>query len=123
MVSHFCGFFYGVDLDLVHNGVKQFLKLQKSYSNFYKFFVKNILGILNIVRAPDCAKGQLISKCPLGFIVWTKKPTKLFLDSYPEFFCRFLGASWKLFGLPGDLECNIINKHYVPKWKFWLGFW
>ena len=25
-------------------------------------------------------KGQLISKCPFGIIVWTKIPTKLFLD-------------------------------------------
>ena len=32
------------------------------------------------------AKGQLISKCPFGFIVWTKIPTKLFLDFCPEFF-------------------------------------
>ena len=54
----------------------------------------------------DLAKGQLISKCPFGFIVWTKIPTKLFLDFCPEFFCSFLGASWKLFGLPGDLVCN-----------------
>ena len=43
------------------------------------------------------AKGLLISKCPFGFIVWTKLPTKLFLDFCPEIFCTFLGASWKLF--------------------------
>ena len=61
------------------------------------------------------AKGQLISKCPFGFIVWTKIPTKLFLDFCPEFFCSFLGASWKLFGLPGDLVCNIINKEALRK--------
>ena len=60
-------------------------------------------------------KGQLISKCPFGFIVWTKIPTKLFLDFCPEFFCSFLGASWKLFGLPGDLVCNIINKEACRK--------
>ena len=40
-------------------------------------------------------KGQLISKCPFGIIVWTKLPTKLFLDFCPEFFV----ASW---GLPGS---------------------
>ena len=39
-------------------------------------------------------KGQLISKCPFGFIVWTKIPTKLFLDFCPEFFV----ASWGLHG-------------------------
>ena len=62
------------------------------------------------------AKGQLISKCPFGFIVWTKIPTKLFLDFCPEFFfCSFLGASWKLFGLPGELVCNIINKEAYRK--------
>ena len=27
-----------------------------------------------------------------------------------EIFCSFLGASWKLFGLPWDLVSNIINK-------------
>ena len=31
-------------------------------------------------------KGRLISKCPFGIIVWTKIPTKLFLDFCPEFF-------------------------------------
>ena len=46
------------------------------------------------------AKGQLISKCPFGFIVWTKIPTKLFLDFCPEIFWSFVWASWKLFGLP-----------------------
>ena len=60
-------------------------------------------------------KGQLISKCPFGFIVWTKIPTNLFLDFCLEFFCSFLGASWKLFGLPGDLVCNIINKEACRK--------
>ena len=60
-------------------------------------------------------KGQLISKCLFGIIVWTKIPTKLFLDFCPEFFCSFLGASWKLFGLPGDLVCNIINKEAYRK--------
>jgi hypothetical protein len=63
----------------------------------------------------QATKGQLISKCPFGFIVWTKIPTKLFLDFCPEFFCSFLGASWKLFGLPGDLVCNIINKEACRK--------
>ena len=32
------------------------------------------------------SKGQLISKCPFGIIVWTKIPTKLFLDFCPEMF-------------------------------------
>jgi hypothetical protein len=31
------------------------------------------------------------------------------------FFCSFLGASWKLFGLPGDLVCNSINKEAYRK--------
>ena len=68
-----------------------------------------------IVKISALTKGQLISKCPFGFIVWTKIPTKLFLDFCPEFFCSFLGASWKLFGLPGDLVCNIINKEACRK--------
>jgi hypothetical protein len=32
-----------------------------------------------------------------------------------SFFFSFLGASWKLFGLPGDLVCNIINKEAYRK--------
>ena len=39
-------------------------------------------------------KGELISKYPFGFIVWTKIPKKLFLDFCPEFFV----ASWGLHG-------------------------
>ena len=50
-------------------------------------------------------KGQLISKCPFGIIVWTKIPTELFLDFCPEIFCTFLGASWKLFGASCRLPC------------------
>ena len=56
------------------------------------------------------AKGQLISKCPYEKSVSSEIPMKIFLDFCPEFFCSFLGASWKLFGLPGDLVTNIINK-------------
>ena len=33
-----------------------------------------------------------------------------FQDFCPEIFCGFLGASWKLFGLAGDLVSNIIDK-------------
>ena len=40
---------------------------------------------------------------------------KLFLDFYPEIFCNFLGASWKLFGLLRDLVSNIINKEAYRK--------
>ena len=60
-------------------------------------------------------EGQLISKCPFCIIVWTKIPTKLFLDFCPEFFCSFLRASWKLFELSGDLVFNIINKEAYRK--------
>ena len=63
------------------------------------------------------AKGQLISKCPYEKSVSSKIPTKIFLEFCPEIFCSFLGASWKLFGLPGDLVSNIINKegYWKPK--------
>ena len=43
-------------------------------------------------------------------IVSSKIPTKLFLDFCPEIFCTFLGASWKLFGLPGDLGIAQVRK-------------
>ena len=64
-----------------------------------------------ILHLPLCSpKGRLISKCPYEITVSSKIPTKLFLDFCLEFFCSFLGASWKLFGLPGDLVCNIITR-------------
>ena len=50
-------------------------------------------------------------------IVSSKIPTKLFLDFCPEFFFSFLGGSWKLFGLLGDLVSNIINKEAYRKPK------
>ena len=61
------------------------------------------------------AKGQLISKCPFGIIVWTKYQRNYFWISALNFFCCFLGASWKLFGLPGDLVCNIISREAYRK--------
>ena len=60
-------------------------------------------------------KGQLISKCPFGVKTSSKKPTELFLYFCPEFCYTFLGASWKLFELPGDLVSNIINKEAYRK--------
>ena len=54
-------------------------------------------------------------------VVSSKIPTKLFLDFCPDFFCSFLGTSWKLFGLPGDLVCNIINKEAYRKPQKLLG--
>ena len=59
--------------------------------------------------------GQLISKCPYEKSVSSKIPTEIFLDFCPEIFCSFLEASWKLFGLPGDLVSNIINKEAYRK--------
>ena len=58
---------------------------------------------------------QLISKRSYEKSVSSKIPTKIFLDFCLEIFCSFLGASWKLFGLPGDLVSNIINKEAYRK--------
>jgi hypothetical protein len=61
------------------------------------------------------SKGQLISKCPHEIIVSSKIPTKILLEFCPEICCSFLRASWKLFGLPGDLVSNVINKEGYRK--------
>ena len=37
-----------------------------------------------IISKMNHAKGQLISKCPFGVIVWTKKPTKFFDKFFPR---------------------------------------
>ena len=75
-------------------------------------------------RRPDshesvtcAAKSQLISKSAYEKSVSFKIPTKIFLEFCSEIFFSFLGASWKLFGLPGDLVSNIINKegYWKPK--------
>ena len=60
-------------------------------------------------------KGQLILYCHYEKLVCPKIATKLFLDFCPEIFCSFLGASWKLFGLPWDLISNIMNKEAYRK--------
>ena len=57
------------------------------------------------VKIAPTVQHWLISKCPFGFIVWTKLPTKLFLNFCPEIFCTFLVASWKLFGASCRLPC------------------
>ena len=75
--------------------------------------VKIVLKLLFI----EFAKGQLISKCPYEKSVSSKIPMKLLLDFCPEIFCSFVGASWKLFGLPGDLVSNIIDKEACRKPK------
>ena len=69
--------------------------------NICKIWKKDV----QLFRTHSFTKGQLISKCPFGFIVWTKLPTKLFLNFCPEIFCTFLGASWKLFGASCRLPC------------------
>ena len=71
--------------------------------NGSKVFITNgiLADVVVVVAITDAnAKGQLISKCPNGKSVSSKIPTKLFLDFCPEIFCGFVGASWKLFGLP-----------------------
>jgi hypothetical protein len=61
-----------------------------------------------LLKVMSSTKGQLISKCLYEISVSSKIPTKLFLDFCPEIFCTFLGASWKLLGLPvGFLIYNI----------------
>ena len=86
------------------------------FTNIVRFSAFTKLFLAAQTCEKKCAfKGQLISKRPFGIIVWTKIPTKLFLHFCPEFFCSFLGASWKLFGLPGYLVFNIINKEAYRK--------
>ena len=40
---------------------------------------------------------------------------QFYQDFCPEIICSFLGAFWKLFGHPGDLVSNIINKEAYRK--------
>ena len=60
------------------------------YYNLARFLIFSWVN--SLWQTPS--KGQLISKCPFGFIVWTKIPTKLFWISALSFFV----ASWGLHG-------------------------
>ena len=44
-------------------------------------FAKKVMGT-TLLR--DLVKGQLISKCPFGVIVWTKVPTKKLTNFCPR---------------------------------------
>ena len=68
----------------------------------------------NEVCIPCLSKGQLFSKCPFGRKT-SKQPTKYFCISALKLFCSFLGASWKLLRLPGEIENNITNKEAYRK--------
>ena len=89
-------------------------------SNFYSCWAWISVALFpsftqNLFTLSWNTKGQLISKCPYEKSVSSKIPTKIFLESCPEIFCSFLGASWKLFGLPGDIVSNIIHKEAYRK--------
>ena len=56
----------------------------------------------------DIPKGQLISKCLFGVIVWTKIATKYCQYFCPEIFCSFLGAPGSFLGLPVGFLLNDI---------------
>ena len=66
------------------------LGLQEKWNQLFlqDWFIKTLDMLKKLLDTfdgnPD--KGQLISKCPFGIIVWTKIPTKLFLDFCPEMF-------------------------------------
>ena len=51
---------------------------ENTNSNGLKLFMKEGRDFLHT------PKGQLISKCPFGVIVWTKKPTIFFQDLCPS---------------------------------------
>ena len=82
-------------------------------SSFFQMFIERIMITLRTQEVVP--KGQLISECPFGPKTSSKIPTKSLPDFCPEIFCSFLGAFWKLFWLPGDLVCNIINKEAYRK--------
>ena len=105
--------------------VNKYLRRQKAKFLLYGFahfkVWRNVGGrqeyscLLSAFQSPKSkTKGQLISKCPFGIIVWTKMPTKLFLDFCPEIFWTFLGASWKLFGASCRLPCSW---YYIESYK------
>ena len=90
------------------SAMTRFRAFKHKYSAVKKLF--STLSEVQISLNSISTKGQLISKCPFGFIVWTKNQRNYFWISVLSFFCSFLGASWKLFGLPGDLNKEAYRK-------------
>jgi hypothetical protein len=95
------------------------IQKRKEGTNLFQFFIRKLSGNSRKLKKDFelqalnqssleflfyAYKGQLISKCPYEKSVSSKIPTKMFLDFCPEFFCSFLGASWKLFGASWGLS-------------------
>ena len=72
-------------------------------------FVNPLLGYYPLL----VTKGQLISKCLFGVIVWTKITTKILSRFLPWNFCSFFGASWELFGA----SCWLLLGSYYKYWS------
>ena len=66
--------------------------INKKVCYTFQITSNKVRGIRIIIA---CTKGQLISKCPFGIIVWTKYQRNYFWISALNFFV----ASW---GLPGS---------------------
>ena len=79
---------------------QNFTVFQLTDAQLYSADIWHCLGlcILSNLFFKTLAKGQLISKCTDEKSVSSKIPMKIFLEFCPDFFCSFMGASWKLFG-------------------------
>ena len=66
----------GLSGEFIENSFKE-----SAYSNYFdKISFENIVSN----NCSNGAKGQLISKANLLVLIWTKNPTKLFLDFCPS---------------------------------------
>ena len=72
---------------------KYYKALQENGAEFSPSFSENLLRLIKHMKSKSdvpepsfekVPKGQLISKCLFGVIVWTKKPTKFFKDFCPS---------------------------------------
>ena len=88
------------------------LSLLKMSSSFFQ-------NAIRLWSARGCGAFTGYGSVNFKMFLWNdnffQNTNEIFLDFCPEFFCSFLGASWKLFGLFGDLVCNIINKEAYRK--------
>ena len=90
---------YGIDFVITYRrapkSVADWVQLTDVSKNYWPLFERRNCLLVSIL-----SKGQLISKCPFGFIVWTKLPTKLFLNFCPEIFVPSWGLPGSFLGLP-----------------------
>ena len=101
------------------------VKYRKKLSTIWESVLTRKWKLLNVLNFKKCWNLNFVQLLKVSWFqnvllvrqLLPKNQRNYFWISALKFFCSFLGASWKLFGLLGDLVSNIINKegYWKPK--------